>query len=55
MSRFVGHPLPPLNPALALELDFDEDQDHEHNAAMQLDILNMWLERAQDVIDGITL
>ncbi|KAM5533923.1 hypothetical protein V8D89_012463 [Ganoderma adspersum] len=41
--------------ALVLQLDSDADQEQDHDAAMQLDILNMWLERVQDAIDGIEL
>ncbi|PIL27618.1 hypothetical protein GSI_10770 [Ganoderma sinense ZZ0214-1] len=41
--------------AVVQELDSDADQEHDHDAVMQLDILNMWLERVQDAIGGIPL
>ncbi|TBU26163.1 hypothetical protein BD309DRAFT_962945 [Dichomitus squalens] len=33
------------------ELEQDTEQEHDHDAALQLDILHMWLERVQDAID----
>ena len=39
------------DPALVPELALDAEQEHDHNAALQLDILHMWLDRVQDVVD----
>ena len=39
------------DPALVLELASDAEQEHDHNAALQLDILHMWLDRVQDVVE----
>lgn len=54
MSCSSGHSSPSVNPALLPELDSDADDDHDHDAAMQLDILGMWLERVREAIEGIT-
>ncbi|KAM5531389.1 hypothetical protein V8D89_014913 [Ganoderma adspersum] len=44
---------PLRNSIMKWKKDSDADQEQDHDAAMQLDILNMWLERVQDAIDGI--
>ena len=38
------------DPALVPELALDAEQEHDHNAALQLDILHMWLDRVQDTV-----
>ncbi|KAI1798095.1 hypothetical protein LXA43DRAFT_875891 [Ganoderma leucocontextum] len=37
------------------DLGFDVDREHDHDAALQLDILDMWLERVEGAINGIAL